>query len=160
MDSIQSAVPDEIALEGLDGITLDSEYFTLKFGIFTFVLICCCYSAALWFRLSERLQIPLPFNERIKNDIWALIKTFPFLGFFEISKIRETPGPMDRKDYYFNTDIPDDVMMARLKASYYIYSYHPVEDPNVRGSCEEFETRKQFEREKVMKMSLKEVTEK
>lgn len=160
MDSIQLAVPEEIALEGLDGITLDGNFFR----IFSFQFHVCydllLFSTAIWFRLSERLKIPLPINEHLRNDIWRLIQSCSCFEYFEIAKDRETPKRMDRKEYYFNTEIPDDDMMNHLKSTYYIYTYHPVDDSNIRGSCEEFKTRKKIPDAVIKGMCLTEVTEK
>lgn len=126
---------------------------------FYIVVICCCF-AALWFRISERLGAPLPFKERFQNDIWQLVKSRSCFEYFEIAKDRETPKRMDRRDFYFKTDIADNDMMNHIKSSYYIYSYHPVDDPIIRGSCEEFKTRKKINQAILKEMNVDEVTKK
>lgn len=67
---------------------------------------------------------------------------------------------MDRREYYFNTEVTDDEMMKHMKSTYYIYTYHPIEDVNVRGSCQEFKTRKKIADAAIKEMTLAEVTEK
>lgn len=66
---------------------------------------------------------------------------------------------MDRKEYYFNTDIPDQEIKDHLTSTYYIYSYHPVDHPEIRGSCQEFNKRKKLTVSDLEKMSLHEVEE-
>jgi hypothetical protein len=77
--------------------------------------------------------------------------------FFEIEEDRPTPQRLDRRDFYFNNDIPDDVMIALIKSSYYIYTYSPINDPVIRGSCKEFSTRMKFNDATVKKMTLDDI---
>ncbi|CRL02354.1 CLUMA_CG015427, isoform A [Clunio marinus] len=135
MNSVYVAVEEEIALEGLDGITLD----------------------ALWFRLSERLNFPLPLHDNFKRVVWKLILARSCYQFFEINENRVTPKRMDRRDYFFNTDIPDEVCKDLLKSVYYIYDFAPVEGDEVRGSCREFKTRKKLKCDAIKDMAVEEV---
>ena len=161
MDSIHNAIPEEIALEGLDGITLDSEFF-VKIHEFPqlFWILFYLIPPALWFRLSERLKYPYPLNLKFSNEIWKLVKARRCFEYFQIESDRPTPQRMDRRDYYFNYDIPDEVINGILKSSYYIYTYHPINDPVLRGSCGEFNTRKKLSDEAVKEMSVEEINEK
>lgn len=138
MNSIHTSVEEEIALEGLDGITLD----------------------ALWFRLSERLKFPLPLNDHFQDEIWKLVVSRTCYEFFEIAADRPTPKVLDRREYFFNNDISNDELTAHFKSVYYIYDYQPVDDPDVRGSCKEFKTRKKLSQVAVTAMDVKEVQRK
>lgn len=52
-------------------------------------------------------------------------------------------------------------MIERAKKSYFIYTYCPVnDDPNIRGSCEEFKTRKKISKDEIYDKSLEEIDEK
>lgn len=114
----------------------------------------------MWFRLSERLKIAQPLNQHFQNEIWKLILSRKCFEYFEINEDRATPKRLDRREYYFNSDIPNEVMNEHMRESYYIYSYSPVNDPIIRGSCKEFETRKILIIESVKGMSLNDIKEK
>lgn len=66
---------------------------------------------------------------------------------------------MDRKEFYFNIEIADSEMEEYMKSNYYIYTYHPVDHPEIHGSCEEFATRNRLDFAAVKNMSLEEVEE-
>lgn len=157
MEPLHLVVPEEIALEGLDGITLDGEKCEKLLVPHRFVIVLLFFFVALWFRLSERLNFPLPLNKNFCNEIWKLILSRTCFEFFLIEEDRPTPQRLDRRDYYFNTEIPDDVMFAQIKATYYIYSYCPVTDPVIRGSCQEFNTRKKLSNATVKQMILDDI---
>lgn len=159
MESLHLAVPEEIALEGLDGITLDSELIVKFHWQLTFVYLCCHF-LAMWFRLSERLKIAQPLSQHFQNEVWKLILARKCFEYFEINEDRATPKRLDRREYYFNSEIPNEVINEYMRASYYIYSYSPVNDPLIRGSCKEFETRKRLGVESVKVMSLNDIKEK
>ena len=118
------------------------------------------FFSALWFRLSERLKLPLPLYKKFQNEIWKLILSRSCFEYYEISNDRQTPKRMDRKDFYFNTEIPNKDMEEYMKSTYFIYSFHPIDHPEMRGSCKEFATRKEINIKNVKAMSLEEIEEK
>lgn len=129
----------------------------------TFLLFHIVYIivvAALWFRLSVRLKLSLPLNKNFQNEVWKLIKSRTCFEFFVIAEDRPTPKAMDRRQFYFNTDISDEEMIAHMKTAYYIYSYSPVDDPEIRGSCKEFSTRQRLEEREIKESSLDDLSKK
>lgn len=108
--------------------------------------------------MSERLKLPLPFKERFKNGLWNIVMGESNFEFFQIANERLTPQHMNRQDLYFNTTAEG--IENIISQSYFIYSYHPVDDPNIRGSCQEFKTRIKVDRDKLKEMSLIEIEEK
>lgn len=99
-------------------------------------------------------------NQHLQKDIWMLIKSFSCFDFFEIAVNRETPKNLDRKEFFCCSDISDEEIKEKIKSSYYIYSYHPVDDSLIRGSCQEFKTRKKINVATLKSMSLQDITEK
>ena len=110
--------------------------------------------------MSERLKLPLPFREKFKSSLWGLvIKEQHDYEFFEIKEARMTPQRLDRREMYFNASVTDEEINEILSRNYYIYSYHPVEDQEVRGSCLEFKTRRKIEQTDLERLSLMEIEE-
>nr|CAC86372.1 transcription factor TFIIICalfa [Chironomus tentans] len=131
MVHVPLAINEEIALEGLDGITLES----------------------FWFRMSERMQWPLPFNDRFKAELLKIILKRDYFEFYEIEAPRKTVGRLNRIDYQSH----DGKATQEVHEFYHIYSYSPVDDPEIRGSCREFKTRKKLNPEVLKKLSFLEV---
>lgn len=67
---------------------------------------------------------------------------------------------MDRRDYYFNKDILGEEIEELMKSTYYIYSYHPVDHSEIRGSCKEFLTRNKLDTILIKSSTLDEVEQK
>ncbi|ODN02367.1 General transcription factor 3C polypeptide 1 [Orchesella cincta] len=109
---------DEIALEGLDGITLQ----------------------ALGIRLEKRPNFEMEGFEDVAATTWNQLKLSKSLRFFVL--------PSDRPDLvkYSWDDYRDDRgnVYEPLHAPEDIYPYFPVEDKTagLRGSCEHYQTRK------------------
>lgn len=114
----------------------------------------------MWFRLSERLKLPLPFREKFKNNLWQLVIKDDDYEYFKIQNPRKTPQRLNRQDMFTNESISEVEIDKILKDSYYIYTYHPVDDPVIRGSCSEFKTREKFDRNQLEDMNLMEIEEK
>ncbi|XP_067134932.1 general transcription factor 3C polypeptide 1 [Centruroides vittatus] len=112
-----TACVDEIALEGLDGITL----------------------TVLWLRLEKRPHFPLPLDEDSKAFIWEVISQHPDIEFYELPEPRKQFTLFNRYDYldldigivFEPENVPDD-----------IYPYKAIDEKDVRGSCSTFTTRK------------------
>lgn len=108
---------DEIALEGLDGITIE----------------------ALCKRLSNNCNWPLkPIDDSIKKIIWSFVICLKNVDFYKLVKPRDPLIIFNRFEYihsefgsiYEPDNIPQD-----------IYPNYPVEDGAIMGSCEEYFTR-------------------
>lgn len=108
---------DEIALEGLDGITLNT----------------------LWVRLKERPDFKLELEDASKNYFWNCILSLKDVEYYELKEDRPDLVPYNRFHYYdpetghfLETEhIPDD-----------IYPVCVISDNGIRGSCATYETRK------------------
>lgn len=109
--------------------------------------------SGFWFRLSERLQIPLPFHQNLKKSLWNIVLKKEHYEFYEIETPRKTVGHLDRVGLLNN----EQRAVEEATESYHIYSYHPVDDKSVRGSCSEFKTRVKINRNDLARMELSEV---
>lgn len=118
---LAAACVDEIALEGMDGLTIES----------------------LWIRLSERLHVPLPLSPKIQQAIWHYIVRSPALLFYELAAIRPPIRTFDRTE--FDTQAAD----PAEGYPFTVYDILEVEETNAiggtgveRGSCQDYYTRR------------------
>jgi general transcription factor 3C polypeptide 1 len=87
-------------------------------------------------------------NNILKNDE---------LEFFKISTSRKTPKKINRLDLIIADDPANSNIESDLADSYYIYSYDPVDDPVLRGSCAEFKTRVKIDRQVLRDMKIEDI---
>lgn len=88
MDNLLDVVIDEVALEGLDGITFEGKFLTKIFNkIFQF---SCLAFSALQTRLATRLEKELPFGVGFIQQLWDIITKIKGFAFYQL----ETPRPM------------------------------------------------------------------
>ncbi|XP_050532028.1 general transcription factor 3C polypeptide 1 isoform X2 [Daktulosphaira vitifoliae] len=114
---LSAIVLDEIALEGLDGITVE----------------------ALCTRLSICNDWPIkPINESVKTIIWSIVVCLKNIEFYRLNEPREPLVIYNRYEYihgqfgsiYEPKDTPKD-----------IYPNHCIEDGLIMGSCKDYFTR-------------------
>ncbi|XP_011862964.1 PREDICTED: general transcription factor 3C polypeptide 1-like [Vollenhovia emeryi] len=133
--NLVESIIDEVALEGLDGITLQ----------------------ALWLRLSNRLNNPLPFPKPFMEQVWLICRKVKDLQFYQLETPREPLVIFDRYEY-----VNDDLGTIQEPSSVPpdIYPHCPIQDPKtgIRGSCATYNTRKDI-KDEVKNASLDEVTE-
>uniref|UniRef100_A0A6P7FFU9 General transcription factor 3C polypeptide 1 n=1 Tax=Diabrotica virgifera virgifera TaxID=50390 RepID=A0A6P7FFU9_DIAVI len=126
---------DEIALEGLDGITVE----------------------AFWKRLGIALDGPCCIDKNIENFIWQqIIQKTNSLQFFELPEARnelEIYNPFD----FMHADIG--VVMEVAYELPDIYPVAPVNSPSTLGSCSTFNERENIS-EDIKDLTLDEVKEK
>ncbi|XP_063221021.1 general transcription factor 3C polypeptide 1 isoform X2 [Bacillus rossius redtenbacheri] len=130
------AVVDEIALEGLDGITLE----------------------ALWVRLSQRPNFVLALDDASKSFIWDFVRRVEGMNMYKLPTPRKPLVIFNRYEFMDKElgmvlepdEIPEDP-----------YPHCAVEDTknNVRGSCSTYYTRVDVTSEAVG-LSLREVDQK
>ncbi|XP_076636938.1 general transcription factor 3C polypeptide 1 [Colletes latitarsis] len=127
---------DEVALEGLDGITLE----------------------ALWSRLAQRLHNPLPFSKPFMIQIWSICVQIREFGFFKLQTARE---PLVIYDRYEFVDPDLGIILEPDNVPPDIYPHCPVHDitKGIIGSCSAYYTRKEIT-EIARNLSLDEITEK
>ncbi|XP_069972402.1 general transcription factor 3C polypeptide 1 isoform X2 [Penaeus vannamei] len=111
---------DEIALEGLDGITLE----------------------ALWTRLKQRpnFEANMPIDSDSKAFLWSLIVQDEEIFLFEL------PTPRDKLEIfnrYEHMDPELGIVLEPEEEPKDIYPFHPVEDESegMRGSCKMYHER-------------------
>nr|CAB3251334.1 general transcription factor 3C polypeptide 1-like [Phallusia mammillata] len=111
----------EIALEGLDGITIQ----------------------ALWLRLLERKdKIPIVLTDLLKSHLWQFLIHHDDILFYALDNERQDPIIFDRFSGYdqrsgcFIASAPDE-----LDTVVDIYPVKPVNDEGIKGSCPEFKSR-------------------
>ncbi|XP_047490563.1 general transcription factor 3C polypeptide 1-like isoform X2 [Penaeus chinensis] len=111
---------DEIALEGLDGITLE----------------------ALWTRLKQRPNFEgnMPIDSDSKAFLWSLIVQDEEISLFQLPTPREKLEIFNR---YEHMDPELGIVLEPEEEPKDIYPFHPVEDDSegVRGSCKMFHER-------------------
>ncbi|GFS98716.1 general transcription factor 3C polypeptide 1, partial [Nephila pilipes] len=131
---------DEIALEGLDGITLQM----------------------LWLRLKDRPNFPIAVDEDSKNFFWDKVAKHKDIEIFELPKIRKFEPIYNRYDH---VDSELDVVVESAEKLYDPYfPITPVKDGDIRGSCATYKTRRcitsEIRCDNVLLISLNQVVEK
>lgn len=98
-------------------------------------------STALWFRISERLKLSLPFIDALKEEIWDYVKSSSHFEYFKIPENRPTPQSITRSEFFYENQ-EDPKLMKKYDDTYYIYKFQPIaENDKVWGSCEHYKTR-------------------
>ncbi|XP_023153479.2 general transcription factor 3C polypeptide 1 isoform X2 [Amphiprion ocellaris] len=117
-----SIVPDEVALEGLDGITIPT----------------------LWIRLENREpKFPLKLDDCTKELIWKYLASNTDLKFYELPKEREDVVLFDRFQDP-DAEKSDEITHKTLETHQDIYPIHvvPENKDRMQGSCAHFKERK------------------
>ncbi|KAL3851900.1 hypothetical protein ACJMK2_015596, partial [Sinanodonta woodiana] len=115
---VKTTVLREVALEGLDGITIN----------------------CLWIRLKELgEQFPIIIDERSKSCLWNLILHCDDLQFFELPEPRPELIPYNR--FHF-VDPESGVFVEDENVPEEIYPIHVIGDNGIQGSCAMYESRK------------------
>ncbi|XP_017152557.1 uncharacterized protein LOC108162362 [Drosophila miranda] len=132
-----NAIFDEIALEGLEGVTLPD----------------------LWRLLAVRLEFsPSPLPDNLRDQVWALLlRSCPDkLEFYELPSPRPFMPPYDRSN---DQDPEIGEAMVEEQCPYLLYRYAPVEEDNVMGNCEDYKTRKPVEAAQLRSLTAAQATE-
>lgn len=108
-----------------------------------YISFVCFFYLGLWFRLSERLKLPLPFPRHFQTEIWKIVTAKKCFDYYKlpVNVNRATLFKLDRKVYILN-DHEDVKAIQQMEATYNIYKYFPVDDSGIYGSCEHYRTRK------------------
>uniref|UniRef100_T1JE27 Uncharacterized protein n=1 Tax=Strigamia maritima TaxID=126957 RepID=T1JE27_STRMM len=135
-----SACIDEIALEGLDGITIPS----------------------LWLRLEKRPKFAICIDEASKHFLWNRIALRRDIEFYELCEERK---PLVLFDRYENVDLDVGIVTEPANLTEDIYPISIINESDVRGSCDTFHTRKNVTQEireesTKLKLTLDEIMEK
>ncbi|XP_067640632.1 general transcription factor 3C polypeptide 1 isoform X2 [Eurosta solidaginis] len=126
---VSQMVLEEIALEGLEGITLPT----------------------LWSYLSFDLGVPLPLTSDVLNRLWNFIKRNTHqLEFYELPTDRPTIQVENRFEY---KDPDFGVPIVPDPSKFIHYKYAPIEAGNILGSCEYYKERVRIEAEEVNDLS-------
>ncbi|GFR05630.1 general transcription factor 3C polypeptide 1 [Trichonephila clavata] len=113
-----SSLLDEIALEGLDGITLEM----------------------LWQRLKDRPNFPITVDEQSKEFFWDKAAKHKDIEIYELPKPRKFQPIYNRYDH---VDPELDVVVEPAEKLYDPYfPIVPVKDGDVRGSCATYNSRR------------------
>ncbi|KYN36248.1 General transcription factor 3C polypeptide 1 [Trachymyrmex septentrionalis] len=134
--NLVEAVVDEVALEGLDGITLQ----------------------ALWMRLANRFNDTLPYPKPFMEQIWIICTKVKDFQFYKLESSRDPLVIFDRYEHVH----PDlGIIQEPPIVPPDIYPHCPIQDPKTgaRGSCSTYHTRKDITNN-VTNVGLDEVTEK
>ncbi|XP_053550449.1 general transcription factor 3C polypeptide 1 isoform X2 [Bombina bombina] len=110
---------EEVALEGLDGITLN----------------------AFWLRLQTRVPpFPLLLDDATKGYLWQTLAGNPELEFFQLPKERP---PLVLNDRYEDNDCEATVLITNEDSTVDIYPVHIISDnkDGLQGSCQYFKER-------------------
>ncbi|XP_011696801.1 PREDICTED: general transcription factor 3C polypeptide 1 isoform X2 [Wasmannia auropunctata] len=134
--NLAELIVDEVALEGLDGITLQ----------------------ALWLRLANRYNESQPFTKFFMEQVWLICTKVKDFQFYELETPREPLVIFDRYEFVH----PDlGIILEPPTVPPDIYPHCPIQDfkTGVRGSCATYYTRKDIT-DAVRDASLDEMTEK
>ncbi|XP_014614359.1 PREDICTED: general transcription factor 3C polypeptide 1 [Polistes canadensis] len=133
-NTLEASVIDEIALEGLDGITLQ----------------------ALWLRLAHRFNNPLQCTQQFMNQIWSMCVNLQEFTFY---KLKVPRNPLVIYDRYEFVDPDLGIILEPDNIPEDIYPFFPINDPitGVRGSCSTYKTRKVINVD-IRKYTLEEAT--
>ncbi|XP_076662843.1 general transcription factor 3C polypeptide 1 isoform X1 [Andrena cerasifolii] len=111
---------DEVALEGLDGITIE----------------------ALWLRLAHRMHYTLPLPKPFMVQIWSLCVQIREFAFYELQTAREPFVIFDRYEF---VDPDLGIILEPDNVPPDIYPHCPIYDVSngIKGSCSTYYTRKE-----------------
>ncbi|KOX75217.1 General transcription factor 3C polypeptide 1 [Melipona quadrifasciata] len=134
--NLVDSIIDEVALEGLDGITIE----------------------ALWLRLAHRLHNPLPFSKSFMVQLWSMCVQIREFAFYKLETARE---PLIIFDRYQFVDPDLGIILEPETVPADIYPHCPVNDVSngVKGSCSTYYTREDVT-EIVRSLNLDEATKK
>ncbi|XP_037936910.1 general transcription factor 3C polypeptide 1 [Teleopsis dalmanni] len=133
--SISRIILEEIALEGLEGVTL----------------------ASLWLYLSEALKLPYPFNSDCQEQIWDCIKNSRNLLFYELPVERP---PIKLYDRFADLDPCLGVPLVKEVCPLVRYKFNPIQTKECLGSCEYFNERKPIPNNKIADLNVTDVINK
>ncbi|XP_014666558.1 PREDICTED: general transcription factor 3C polypeptide 1-like [Priapulus caudatus] len=114
MDFLESCL-DEIALEGLDGVTV----------------------SVLWMRLGNRQDFPLKLDDDSKIYIWSWLSRSTDVEFYELVELRHPLVLTNR----FQNVCPNAGVIVEVEPPKDIYPISIVNNDGVRGSCSTYKTR-------------------
>ncbi|XP_019546939.3 general transcription factor 3C polypeptide 1 [Aedes albopictus] len=129
---LSAVLNEEVALEGLEGTTLDY----------------------LWNRLGTRLKIKLPLPEKFCHNVWSLILINSEYMFYQL--------PEPRKGFVFferleHVDPATGVLKEPKDFPGHRFKYSPITASGIRGSCEHYDTRQVIAREELAAMTYQQV---
>ncbi|XP_070191650.1 general transcription factor 3C polypeptide 1-like [Littorina saxatilis] len=108
---------EEIALEGLEGLTLPS----------------------LWVRLEEREDFQLTLNERVQAYLWEAVVSHDELTFYQLPEPRKDVEKFERFQHMHTAR---GIYHHPESHGTELYGFEPVNEGGVVGSCTTFKTRK------------------
>ncbi|XP_034666416.1 general transcription factor 3C polypeptide 1 [Drosophila subobscura] len=132
-----NAIFDEIALEGLEGVTLPD----------------------LWRLLAVRLEFdPAPLPVSFRDQVWTLLlRSCPAkVQFYELPSPRPFLPPYDRAN---DQDPELGVAIVAEQCPYLLYRCTHVQEGNIIGSCENYKTRKRVEAALIRSQTAAQATE-
>ncbi|XP_022220098.2 general transcription factor 3C polypeptide 1 [Drosophila obscura] len=132
-----NAIFDEIALEGLEGVTLPD----------------------LWRLLAVRLEFdPSPLPDNLRDQVWTLLlRSCPGkVEFYELPSPRPLMPPYDRSN---DQDPELGVATVAEQCPYLLYRNTPVQEGNVMGNCEDYKTRKRVKAAQLRSWTAAQATE-
>ncbi|KAK2581360.1 hypothetical protein KPH14_008126 [Odynerus spinipes] len=117
--NLVEAVIDEVALEGLDGITLE----------------------ALWLRLSHRFHDPLPLPQAFMTQVWSICVKVKEFTFYKLESPRKKLVLFDRYEF---VDPDLGIILEPDNVPEDIYPHCPIQDQaaGIKGSCSTYYSRK------------------
>ncbi|XP_070072853.1 general transcription factor 3C polypeptide 1 isoform X2 [Drosophila takahashii] len=133
-----NAIYDEVALEGLEGVTLPY----------------------LWELLARRLEFaPCPLPDRIREQAWTLLLRTPAhkIEFFELPAERPLMPHYDRRN---DMDEQLGLPVVPEQCPYMLYPPAYVQEGHIKGNCNDFKTRKLIPSSDLQALSVEEASEK
>ncbi|XP_069672695.1 general transcription factor 3C polypeptide 1 [Periplaneta americana] len=112
-----SSIIDEIALEGLDGITIEG----------------------LWLRLADRPHFTCVLDDNSKSFFWNVIRQIEDVEMYELPVAR---SPLVIFNRYDHVDPELGMVLEPAEIPKDIYPHCAIEDGKIRGSCSTYKERK------------------
>ncbi len=125
------------------------------------------------------MKLSFPLAKPFCNQLWSFLAKQKCVLFYELAEPRELIKTFDRADnidiesmsgstvcFYYEIDLKKIILIQPTllpsQLSYTIYKYNPISQDNgaLRGSCQDFDTRKEIKCEDVTHMTYDEVLEK
>lgn len=110
----------------------------------------------LWKRLSIRCKLQLPLHSNFCDRVWKFILHQKCLQFYRLQQPRNPLILFDRTEFV-DPDIRMPTTVEALNIPFTIYKYNPIQKDDIRGSCEDYETRLQLGINEIENLSLDEI---
>uniref|UniRef100_A0A182M2V9 Uncharacterized protein n=1 Tax=Anopheles culicifacies TaxID=139723 RepID=A0A182M2V9_9DIPT len=105
---------------------------------------------ALWNHVALRMKLPMPLPSKLMGTIWTLVMRNPEFEFFLLLNERKPFAHFNRLG---NLDPENGIAVQPSEFPGHRFAYRLVEENDIRGSCEEYDTRTAIPRDELRTIS-------